>query len=180
MADGLTDLRCQAYDPLEAARAPERPIARSADCARLNTNAMWSRAEMEARVGPGGAKRPRLAEGAGAGDGGAAEDSAARLAASQYCWLRDLMAADEGEFDYNILTKPADDGGKSTAPKPRRRSSVGGASTGGRSSGRARGRASGGGRAGARGRGRGKKKAGHSSSEDEESDYDDDDDDDYQ
>ena len=46
----------------------------------------------------------------------------ARLSAAQYCWFRALMADDETEFDFNILTEEVP-GEEKPKPAPRKRKS---------------------------------------------------------
>jgi len=96
----LSDLRCQGFDPIDAAKAPERPIMRMAESLDKQSFS------------------PLTSQG---------DADAVTTCATQYLWLRSLMADDEAEFDFNLLTAtpkpPAPPGSASEpqAPKLRRR-----------------------------------------------------------
>jgi cohesin loading factor subunit SCC2 len=135
---GLSDIRCQSFDPVEASKAPERPVSRNGDIELIDTAEMWCNTEAEAKR-RGDAKKASAKSAVKAGaasvranaDGGSA-GSTSNLAVAQYCWLRSLMAEDEGEFDYNLLSTKREDGdgdGAGKPPKPRRRASGGGATS---------------------------------------------------
>jgi len=107
----LSDLRCQGFDPIDAAKAPERPIMRMAESLDKQSFS------------------PLTSQG---------DADAVTTCATQYLWLRSLMADDEAEFDFNLLTAtPKPPAPPGSASKSRKRPSSGG---GGASSGRGRGR----------------------------------------
>ena len=191
-AYGLSDVRLQAYDPLEQLKV-ERQVARLADVPPLDTSAAWF---VPAAAMASGTKKARKGGAAAAADADADADvdaagaakapaaataEGAELAVAQYSWLRALLADDEAGFDFNLIAntpKPLEEGGGKPAAKRRAASksakpppakSPSGRGSGGRGSG---GRGSGGrgGKAAAK-----KKKKKPDSSDDDDDDDDDDD-----
>ena len=107
---GLSASRCGSYDPIESARAPERPTARVSDAVPFDTSAMWAAVAEAPSRKPAASKRAKTAGGASVAPAGSAAansdangeggGSGAELASAQYCWFRSLMAADEDDFDF--------------------------------------------------------------------------------
>ena len=168
---GLSDVRCSIFDPTEAAKGPERPIARLNDVMSLDTSRAWQLPRPSPSL-PASALPPSKRGRRGSTGGGGVEPAAAptgggdaarlasgaALSAAQYCWLRSLMADDEAEVDFNIVASPKD---KDTGGAGARSGSAGGGGGAVRSAPRKRALATGGG--GAKGGTPGSKRSGGSS-----------------
>ena len=93
-AYSVSDVRMQAYDPVEAVKAPERVITRVNDAEVLDTSGLW-------RLPSAGHKAKKArhgADGGGAAVGGEGPGAVdVPLAVVQYYWLRGLVRPDEAE-----------------------------------------------------------------------------------
>ena len=133
----LNDLRCQAFDPADTGRGPERPAMRIADGVRLDVARLralkheWEVTvaepshELVASAVVRGRKGGKKAAPKGATPAPSAL-SGKPLAVAQYMWLREMMNEDEDECDFNLLTSvPTTKTKTPAAPRARKRPASG-------------------------------------------------------